>query len=192
MIRITSLLALLSLVVLPLVTRAQLTTISPNYISVSYFGETITHPGLRVNADYVFWKKGGDGASSQEIRGDFGFGMYHHRRYQTGLFFLPEFDYIYTSAKGSLLGAGLSLGYLHTFIPSAYEIDANGNVNKINAGYNYFLTGLHLIFGKTLGPDPATAPQLFFKPALLTALPNFEKTVNYFVLEVGVSIPLKN
>lgn len=172
----------------------------PNSISVSYYGEIITHPGLRIGANYNLrqWekvktsRKGVIKTKHKVIEITPSVGFYYHRRYQTGIFILPEIEYFRIKQNGKFFSIGLGLGYMRTFIPNTYEVLSNGEVNKINAGHDYFIRNYYVIFGKDLSVKKGIPLQYFIKPQLMTASPNFPKKVAYFILEIGIKYKLKN
>lgn len=167
----------------------------PKSIYASYFGETITHPGLKIGVTYQLkqWdktklKKNGKKRNIQKnIDLSPGIGFFYHKDYQTALFILPELSYSRKNVKGNFITAGFGAGYMRTFIPHVYDLNSNGEIVRIVAGYNYFLTDLSLTFGKDLSVKKKLPICLFFKPQLMYALPNATKGVSYFVFEIGAS-----
>lgn len=170
----------------------------PESISVSYFGEMITHPGLKLSANFNLkeWSKmkNADKKHSKELGKSLvlspAIGFYYHRRYQTGLFLIPEGKYRSLNQKGLFHEFGLGLGYLRTFVPNTYEVTGNDEVRKVSAGHNYFATNFFFTIGKDLGVAKEMPIAYFIKPQLMYAVPNFPKGVGYFVLEIGITYSL--
>ena len=176
----------------------QAQSLRPKSIYASYFGETVTHPGLKIGVTYQlkFWdktktRKNGDKRIIQRsIELSPGIGFFYHKDYQTGLFVLPEWSYSRKNAKGNFLTAGIGVGYMRTFIPNVYDLNANGEIESIDAGYNYFLTNYSITFGKDLSVKKMIPISIYIKPQLMYALPNATNGISYFALELGASYKL--
>lgn len=179
-------------------TILQAQSLRPNSIFASYFGETITHPGLKIGLTYQLknWdktktKKNGTKTTIQrslDLNPSIGF--FYHRAYQTGIFILPELSYTTKKANGNFLVTAIGCGYMRTILPNVYDLNSNGEIKKINVGYNYFLSSYALIFGKDLSVKKNIPISIFLKPQILYALPNATKGVSYFAFELGVSYKL--
>ena len=176
----------------------QAQSLRPKSISASYFGETVTHPGLKIGVTYQlkFWdktktRKNGDKRIIQRcIELSPGIGFFYHKDYQTGLFVLPEWSYSRKNAKGNFLTAGIGAGYMRTFIPNVYDLNSNGEIESNDAGYNYFLTNYSITFGKDLSVKKMIPISIYIKPQLMYALTNDTNGISYFALELGASYKL--
>lgn len=168
-------------------------------VSISYYGEMITHPGLKVSADFNMkeWEKMNSTKkdSSKTIDKSFiispALGFFYHRRYQTGLVFIPEVKFKRQNPRGRFFECGIGLGYFRTFIPNSYEIKSSGEVNKVVAGHNYFATNYFISFGKDLIVNKELPISYFIKPQFIYAVPNFPNGTGYFALEIGIGYLLK-
>lgn len=168
-------------------------------VSFSYFGEMLTHPGLKVSTDFNIkeWDKikSTKKDSSKTINKSFlvspALGIFHHRRYQTGLFFIPEVKFKRQNPKGNFFECGIGIGYLRSFIPNSYEVNSSGEVNKIVAGFNYLATNYFISFGKDLSIKKNLPIAYFLKPQFIYAVPNFPNGTGYFALELGIRYNLK-
>ncbi|WP_421918960.1 hypothetical protein [Marinifilum sp.] len=168
-------------------------------ISVSYLGEMITHPGIKVSADFNMkeWDKTKNShrGSSKTITKSLLFspalGSFYHRRYQTGVFFMPEAKLKRKNPKGKFYEIGVGLGYLRTFIPNTYKVNDAGEVSKTLAGHNYFATNYSISFGKDLSVKKNLLVAYFIKPQFIYAVPNFPNGTGYFALEIGIKYSLK-
>ena len=171
---------------------------NPTSISASYFGESITHPGLKIGINYELknWDKTKirKNTSKKTIynRIDLSpsIGFYYHKDYQTGLFVILELSYTRKNAKGNFMTYGLGAGYMRTIIPNVYEINSNNEIEKTSEGYNYFLTNYFIAFGKDLSINHKTPMDIYIKPQIMYALPNYPNGITYFALEVGVCYKL--
>ncbi len=162
--------------------------------SVAYYGEMITHPGMKVGVNYRLKKwtktKENKGGIQKQITKRYllspSIGFYYHKRYQTGVFLIPEIKYQRAHQKGRYIEMGLGAGYLRTFIPNTYTVDDNGEVDNTSAGYNYFATNLFFTFGHQLKVRNTGVTGYYIKPQFMYALPNFSRGVGYFALELGL------
>ena len=173
----------------------QAQNLRPQSIYASYFGETVTHPGLKVGVSYQFksWDKTKIKKSGKEklIQKNIDFspsiGFYYHKDYQTGLFVLPELSYSRKNKKGNYQALAIGAGYMRTFIPNVYDLKSNGGIEKIHVGYNYFITNYSITFGKDLSIKKKLPLSIYIKPQLIYAIPNYSKGIKYFALELGVN-----
>jgi len=167
----------------------------PSNISVSYVGEMITNPGAKISLNYTLkhWRsisKDGRGLAKTHIKNyqlNFSGGFFYHKRYQTALFFLPEFEYHSANRKGRFWGVGAGLGYMRTLIPNTFEVNENGEVNSVNAGHNYGLASIYLTFGRDFYIAKNKNWKYFIKPQYVMAIPGFPNITSYFLLELGVA-----
>ncbi len=169
-------------------------------IQVSYLGEMITHPGVKVGVDYNLrsWSKvKAEGKKrertlSKSVVLSPTLGSFYHKRYQTGFFIVPELKYYRENQKGVFYDVGVGLGYLRTVIPNVYEVTSSGELNKVNVGYNYFSSLWFFTLGKSVKKENSKSFSLFVKPQLMYAVPNFYYGTGYFFLELGVNFKIKS
>jgi hypothetical protein len=169
-----------------------------NSISLAYFGETITHPGLKVGISFPLyeWEKhkmlrnGREKLLAKRIDLSPQLGFYYHQDYQTGLFVLPELSYNRQNAKGNYTALGLGTGYMHTRVPRVYDFDANGEIEQVRSGHHYFISNYFATFGKDFSVKKGIPFSIYAKPQLMHALPNAGKGIWYFVLELGLSVKM--
>ena len=167
-------------------------------ISLAYFGETITHPGLKVGLSFPLhqWEQhkmrrnGQEKLLDKKIELSPQLGFYYHQDYQTGLFVLPELSFIRQNAKGNYTALGIGAGYMHTRVPRVYDFDANGEIEQIGTGYHYFISNYFATFGKDLSVKKGIPLSIYAKPQLIHALPNAGKGIWYFALELGLSVKM--
>ncbi len=178
----------------------------PVDLEFSYFGATITHPGLRVGLEKKLLSR--DKADNwdklmalHERRKSKGkkirllhkhqlfarpsVGFFYHRRNQTGLFFLTNIQYQRDVATLRYFGVGVGLGYLRSYIPKVYEVSPNGEVNPGNASHGYLLTSLNARWERFI---KKAGFSYFIQPQFLYALPNFPNGVGHFALELGIRV----
>ena len=91
-------------------------------INISYFGDSILHPGIEIGYENTFYKLFNYTAS---------IGSYIHQRNHVGLFLNAGINWRYTFPIGYSMEFGLGLGYLHKWEHGGdtYVVDDNGNVS---------------------------------------------------------------
>jgi hypothetical protein len=102
-------------------------------ISINYFGETFSNPGIEIGYENTFYKGFNFTAS---------IGTYIHQRNHVGLFLCSGLNWRHTFPIGYSMEFGLALGYLHTWAHGGkiYTVDNNGNISeKPNYGRPHFM-----------------------------------------------------
>jgi len=91
-------------------------------LNLSYFGETITHPGVVIAYEKAFHRLFNFTVS---------IGTYVHQRNHVGLFLSAGLNWRHTFSSGYSPQFGIGLGYLHTWEHGGrtYVVDADGNVS---------------------------------------------------------------
>jgi hypothetical protein len=171
----------------------------PHNVGLSYFGEMATHPGAKLSLMYNLdhWnkvKKSKRGLAKTRIRDltlNVNLGFYIHNRYQTGVFFLPEFEYSQSNRKGWYWATGVGAGYLRSFIDNTYEVQKDGSVKRVNAGHNYGMASVYFTYGRDLYIAKKQRWRFFVKPQFAMAFPSFPAITGYFFLELGVAYKLR-
>lgn len=166
-------------------------------VSIAYFGEGITHPGLKIGFNYPFytWEKTKNKSNGAEKRLYKSFalqpslGFYYHQDYQTGLFVLPQLAYTRKNAKGAFTSLGVGAGYLRTIVPRVYSLEG-GAIEKIPGGYNHLLSNCFVTFGKDLSVKGKLPLELYAQPQVMNVIPNTSPAIWYFALELGVRLKL--
>lgn len=169
-------------------------------VSLSYFGEMITHPGLKAGVNYQLksWINPKERKSQKKDHYIFNvksillggsLGAFSHNRYQSGYFTILEPKYRTENMNGFFWELGLGGGYLRTITPSVYV--ENGNLSKKNFHNDYFISSMFISFGKKISRSKYVHLQWSVKPQFIYALPNFPSGVGYFGLELGVNYLFK-
>lgn len=109
-------------------------------INLSYFGESMTHPGYRFGAEYQLsgkvstrTKRNGITINRKyELLLKGNLGNYYHFRNHTGLLLDADVGFRYIRKKGFKYEASLGVGYLHTFLQGdAYAVTDYSEVEKV-------------------------------------------------------------
>ncbi|CAG5080545.1 hypothetical protein [Parvicella tangerina] len=169
-------------------------------ISLSYFGEMITHPGLKIGYNHQLHLKIHHKKRKSEKMDEYIYvrrsyllgisaGGFNHNRYQSGYFTVLEPKYRVESKSGLFYEMGLGGGYMKTLTPSIYV--ENGDLKEKYFHNDYFITSISASIGRNMSLSRNVPLEWLIKPQFIYALPNFPKGVGYFVLEIGVSYNLK-
>ena len=106
-------------------------------INLSYFGETIVHPGFEIGYENTFFKGFNFTVS---------IGTYVHQRNHSGLFLSGGINWRHTFPIGYSPEIGIGLGYLHTWAHggSTYTVDDSGNVSITRSGRPHIMPSVKL------------------------------------------------
>lgn len=122
--------------------------------SFSYYGETLTHPGLAIDfSNNLFASSKHDIKKVRHLlQGGIGFSFYVHRRSHLGITIIPQLGYQFLLKKGFILRSHFGAGYLKQLnIGKTYEVqDDNTITAKKLAGRNKFSISLSMGFGQNL------------------------------------------
>lgn len=154
-----------------------------NSISVSYFGEMITHPGFRIGIETPVGKWGKEKKNLVMVTPSAGF--FHHKRYQTSYFILPDIALQLKGKKSLSFSAGLGVGTQVSSVPDTYFVTKDSSVVKISASRWYFLGNFFVEAEKSFASSERDL-RIFLKPQILMAYPGFPKRTSYFILEFGL------
>jgi len=154
-----------------------------NTLSISYFGEMVTHPGFRIGMEVPVGKWGKD--KDNILVASPSVGMFHHKRYQTSYFLMPDFALKKKAKKGLEYSVGFGVGFQLSVIPNTFYIGPQDSVIQISASHWYFLGNISFALEKTILSKRDKPMIIFLKPQLTYAYPSFPNRVGYFVLEFG-------
>jgi hypothetical protein len=176
-------------------------------LNLSYFGETVIHPGIKVGLSYTFWEKeksrkhwfkGRQGRLGPKIRKhQFLVGanvaFYNHANNHTGIQQDINFGWQRTNMRrGTMIGAQLGLGYQARFynIPTL-ELGENGEPNQIAAaGRGHFAPSISVLWGKDLRVKGDKPISWYIKPNLFFLAPYNHTGVVNLALDLGISYHL--
>lgn len=131
-------------------------------ITVSYFGQMLFHPGIKVGTQYDFreWttqkeKKKGERIKEKSLFVSPQIGFYSHPRNHSGLIISADVGYQRIKLKRGFYSAySIGLGYFAQFnAGTTYTVEADGTVNqKRFASRSYFLPTINTEFGQKVTP----------------------------------------
>lgn len=153
-------------------------------VSVSYFGDMIFHPGVRLGGELGLAEAGGHrlflGAN---------LGAYHHRGYQTALLADVELGYRYTFTGGFFLEGRAGAGYLHGFLAgTTWEPDGNGGFDPVAAaGNGAFMPTASAGLGFDWSRRGAAPVAVFLRTVAFGQLPVNDRLVPHVAAQLGLS-----
>jgi hypothetical protein len=172
------------------------TTVRPLAYSVSYFGETITHYGLSVGADYPLhmWHREKERKNGKLKTRDYAWvtglhlAAFRHPRNHYGVILNPTIGYTRTKTKGAFFQTGISLGYMRVFLDGeTYQVNSAGVLERARlASRGTFLPGVYMGWGKDLSRSIGIPIIWQVKPSFLLQIPYNTTVLPRIALEVGV------
>jgi hypothetical protein len=163
-------------------------------LRVSYYGETITHYGLKAAYEWPVWSytKQRNQAQKKLLFAP-GLAVYRHPHNHIGLVFSPELTYRRTSRRGGIFEAGIAPAYFRYFLEgTTFEVNDSGELTRVPlAGGNAFLPTVSIGFGKDLSIRRQLPLSWYTRLNLMQQRPYNTSALIRFSLEAGVNIPLK-
>jgi hypothetical protein len=151
-------------------------------VNISYFGDTLAHPGIEAGYENNFYKWFNYTAS---------IGTYVHQRHHRALFLNGGINWRYTFPVGYSLEFGVGLGYLHTWQHGGktYTVDDDGNVKtKKVYGYPAFMSTIKLgLLGWDLRKKTNIPVRLNIDVIAFGQLPYNNYFMPHFALKAGAT-----
>ncbi|RMG27999.1 MAG: hypothetical protein D6730_06105 [Bacteroidetes bacterium] len=174
----------------------------PLRLKVSYFGESVVHPGLNVGLEFPLAEK----VRQKERKGRTRLrehrwfagpqaGIWSHPNNQHVLFVKAEAGYRKTRPKGWLMEVSAGLGIQRSFYPNPlYRFSTQGEIEQLPLAGRWAMMGqLSLAMGRDLYKGSSQLPlSVYLKPGLLLQFPYNHAFMLTPVLELGVSYHLKS
>ncbi|GAB3178061.1 hypothetical protein [Telluribacter humicola] len=185
---------LLSLALVPPLLMACMPEAQAQALRVGYYGETITHYGLKVAYElplHSYIKE------KNQARKTFlfapGLAVYRHPHNHIGLVVSPELTYRRTSRRGRIFELGLAPSYFHYFLEgTTYTPDGPDDFKQVRwAGGNAFMPTAFVGIGKDLSVRKNIPLAWYTRLNVMQQRPYNTSTLMRFSLEAGVTIPLQ-
>jgi hypothetical protein len=161
---------------------------------VGYYGETVTHYGFKVAAEWSFksYIKERNQARKEFLAGP-ALAVYRHPQNHIGLVFFPELSYRRTSRRGGIFEVGIAPASAYYFLEgSTYTPDESGNLRRVRwAGQNAFLPTVFVGVGKDLSVRRQVPLAWFTRLNVMQQRPYNTSALMRFSLEAGATFPLK-
>lgn len=169
-------------------------TIQAQSLRVGYYGETVTHYGIKVAAEWTIkrYLKESNHARKEFLAGP-ALVVYRHPQNHIGLVFFPELTYRRTSRRGGIFELGLAPASAYYFLEGAtYTPDESGGLRRVRwAGQNAFLPTVFVGVGKDLSVRRQVPLAWFTRLNVMQQRPYNTSALIRFSLEAGITFPLK-
>jgi hypothetical protein len=166
-----------------------LNKLQAQHLRLAYFGETVTHYGLRGGAEYTLYRNEKSKPNGRVAFNDLYFGItltaYRHPNNHIGLILAPELGWRHTGRRGGMVQAAISPGLFRSLYEGkTWEPGENGQFKRVPlAGQWGFMPGISAGFGHTFGTsDNAWYCNLHY----LRQYPYNHAFLNRVALEVGI------
>lgn len=172
----------------------------PQKVNISYFGQTITHPGLKAGLEYTLKSKnfirnkrnGTQVPKKYELILTSNLGFFYQKRFNTSFLLNAEIGYRRVRNKGFKIELLLGAGTLRTFVNGdTYKVYNDGSVERIRyAGQWGFAPSLSLGVGKDFGFVGNSSMGFHIKPVMYVQMPYNLTVLPHFILEAGIIVRL--
>ncbi|WP_229236070.1 hypothetical protein [Dyadobacter tibetensis] len=163
-------------------------------IRLGYFGESITHYGLKGGVE---WEMGSHYQSGRKVKKGWlispTLACYRHPHNHIGILLSSELTYRRRNQRGGIIEAGLSPGIFRYFLDgTTYQPDDGGVLHRVRlAGGNAFMPSVFMGAGKDLSLRRQVNLTLFTRINLMHQRPYNTGGLMRFSLEAGIVSPLK-
>ena len=153
-------------------------------LTIAYFGETVTHPGLLVGTEHKAWETGWHRAFLAAHMGG-----YRHPGNHTGLFLDGALGYRLTLPVGLSVEAMAGLGYLHTLLDGrVFAPGPNGGVEAVtDLGRPAWMPSATLGMGLDAGGLGLRDTRVFTRLQLFGQYPFNTYVLPHVALQVGLT-----
>lgn len=155
-----------------------------------YFGHTLTHPGVVLEAEMEFLYSE---VASIPVRLDLGF--FVHPRNQTALFLDLNTGMRHYFKSGLFLEESIGIGILQSFLHSdgVYKVDESGSVSEASRVNPIdFMPSVTLGIGYNLTRDSDKRNLIWIRPKVYWQLPHKLKSTYNFSLQIGYTHTLSS
>ncbi|RRB04999.1 hypothetical protein EHT25_12845 [Larkinella rosea] len=164
-------------------------------LRVAYFGETVTHYGLKVAYEHPLISRT---ITRNSARKEFlftpGLAVYNHPDNHVGVIVSPELAYQRSGRRGGVFEVSLSNSYFRYFLAGqTFEVDETGGFRRVRmAGRGAYLPTVSVGFGQDLSIRKNRSLAWYARLNLMQQRPYNASTLMRFGIECGIRKPLKN
>ena len=156
-------------------------------ITISYFGEMFTHPGIIAGCEL-----GLVSGSGHSLFTTLNLGSYIHRRNHIPVFAAAELGYRYTFNSGFNLHVLAGAGYFHKFLDAPiFSLSDGGPVEIPNTGSPHLMVSASLGLGWNLSKKSSVPLDLFLRAQVFGEYPFNSYILLHPVLQLGTRIFLE-
>ena len=161
---------------------------------LSYFGESITHPGLKFGFEFILSGKNAHTKTNgkivyRQLTISPNIGIYYHPRNHTGVFINSEIGYRIIRQKGLMAQISAGAGYQRTFLAAkTYKINEQGEIQRIYlAGSNQLMPCMNVTLGKVMKGGNRYIITYFGRIGAFLQYPYNSMWLPSLVLELGIA-----
>lgn len=161
-------------------------------LRLAYFGETLTHYGLRGGMEYTLRhaekSKSGGRISANDLYFGLKLTLYRHPHNHVGLILAPELGWRHIGKRGGIVQAALSPGLFRSFYEGAtWRSDGDGRFERVPlAGQWGFLPGVSVGYGHRLGKAPDAPYSWYLNLHYLRQYPYNRSYLHRPAIELGI------
>ena len=170
----------------------------PNFLHaqslrLAYFGETVTHYGLRGAFEMPITTSVSARNAKRMLYGSLGVAGYRHPQNHIGLIASPEIGFRRIGKKGALFEFALSPAYFRYFLEGkTFESTSEGDFQRVRfAGGNAFMPTASIGVGHDLSVRKKVPLAWYVRLNVMQQRPYNTANLMRFALEAGATIPLK-
>ncbi|CCH54169.1 hypothetical protein BN8_03314 [Fibrisoma limi BUZ 3] len=171
-----------------------LTTAGGQALRVGYYGETVTHYGLKAAYERSLhsYVKQRNRACKTFLFAP-GLALYRHPANHYGMIISPEFAYRRIGRRGGMVEVGIAPAYFRYFLDAkTYKVADNGEFRRVPmAGGDAFLPTVSVGVGRDLSVRRTVPLMWFTRLNLMQQRPYNTSSLLRFSLEAGINLPLK-
>ena len=116
------------------------------------------------------------------------FGYIYRKRYNTAIFFIPEFSYRHTLYKGFFVEVGVDAGYMYTKLNApVYERQPDGTFKKVSFGYHNVMVGGKVDGGYDFSKMLKAPIAINIGTGIFYRYPSNQKWIRHVYIQMGIS-----
>jgi hypothetical protein len=166
-------------------------------IKLSYYGESITHYGLRGGYESVFRTKSTDrkmGTVTKNLLYSGNIALYRHPHNHIGIILSPELEWRRNARKGRFIEVALAPSLFRYFYEGkTFEINESGNLERVKlAGRTTFLPTLSFGFGRDMSVNRNMPISWYSRINAMRQFPYNASSLTRVSIELGIIRKLKS
>lgn len=168
--------------------------LSAQTLRIGYFGETITHYGIKAAYDRpIVSSVSRRNAIRRIVYGSVGVAAYRHPQNHTGVIVSPEIGYRRTGKRGGLFELALAPAYFRYFLEGrTYKVTPEGDFQRIRmAGGNAFLPTASVSLGRDLSLRRQVPMAWYVRLNVMQQRPYNTSNLMRFGMEAGTLLSFK-
>jgi len=156
-------------------------------LSVAYFGELLTHPGLKISLELPFYTN-----NSNEYFAIIKGGGYFHYLNHTSIFVGSEFGYRHYFKNGFDFHSLIGIGYMHKILGATiYEVSGSGELLEIpNYGSSHLMPNIEIGFGYIIARDSDNPINIYSRTEIFGEYPYNTYILPHLATSIGLRINL--